>query len=571
MPFRPDMETSDYLEILRRRKWYILFSSLLILFGASVYCVVAPEKYKSSTTILVIPQKVPEGYVRSTISSPVGERLSTIWQQVLSRTRLIAVMDELGLYKEERKKLPAEVVVEMMRKTVEIQIASASNRERSRGRGQESSDDAFTLTVTHESPQMAMMTASRLASFFIDENLKSREQQAVGTSEFLESQLQETKVRLEAQEERVKEYKLRFMGELPQQLQANLQILSRLQDQMRSNSDVTRQALDRKVNIEAQIGVLEAQLNTIAAQMSAAERAAREAVTGGSEAPFPSVVPTATLANELTAKKSQLAALSAKYTEKYPEIRRLKEEVAQLEKRLAEAIVKEGSAGNVAVPMGGPPTAGIGANSQAPGARERDEILRQRAQSTALDSEIASLRKDRQGTEKAIAGLEARIEKSPRREQDMVVLTRDYENLKTSYNDLLKKKLDAEVSQNLEKRQKGEQFQIVDPADLPQAPFTPNRPKVFGIAFAAAMLIGFGGAIGFELINPTLRGKRDFQHFFQVPVLASIPVIRDNEYQARKNFHKTVAYGGLVIFGGLVTTFLVVFGHKIRNLILEMF
>jgi len=563
------METSDYLDILRRRKWYIVFSILVILFGASVYSVVTPEKYKSSTTILVIPQRVPEGYVRSTISSRVDEHLATIWQQVLSRTRLLAVMDELGLYKEERKKLPAEVVVEMMRKTVEIKIASASNRAGGRRGSRESSEDAFTLTVTHGNPQMAMMTASRLASFFIDENLRSREQQAVGTSEFLESQLQATKRRLEAQEEKVKQYKLQFMGELPQQLQANLQILSRLQEQMRNNSDATRQAQDRKVYIEAQAGVLEAQLS---AQMSAAERAAREAATGGPEAPFSGVgSSTTTLGIELSAKKSQLAALSAKYTENYPEIRRLKQEVAQLEKQLADAIVQEGSAGNGAVPLRQLPTAGSGASSQAPGARERDEILRLRAQRTSIDSEIASLRKDRQGIEKTIAGLEARIEQSPRREQEMVALTRDYENLRASYDDLLKKKLDAEVSQNLEKRQKGEQFQIVDPANLPQEPFTPNRPKVFGIAFAVALFVGFGGAIGMEMVNPVLRGKRDFQHFFQVPVFASIPVIRDTEYEARKSFHKTVAYGGLIFFGGLVTTFLVVFGHKVRNLILGMF
>jgi polysaccharide chain length determinant protein (PEP-CTERM system associated) len=552
------METSDYLDILRRRKWYIIFSILLVLFGASVYSVVAPEKYKSSTTILVIAQRVPEGYVRSTISTRVDERLFTIRQQVLSRTRLLAVMEELGLYKEERKELPAEEVVEMMRKSIEILVASATDR----GRRRDSSEDAFTLTVTHRNPQKAMLTASRLASYFIDENLKTREQQAVGTSEFLQSQLQETKVRLEAQEERVKQYKLRFMGELPQQLQANLQILSRLQDQLKMNSDATRNAQDRKVYLEAQIGVLESQLNAFAAQMSAAGKAARDAAAAGSDAPVPSDMSAAGLANELSVKKSQLAALSAKYTEKYPENRRLKDEVAHLEKRLAQAIAQEGPSGN---------SAGLLREPTNTGTRERDEILRLRAQSKAIDSEIASLRKDRRGIEQTIAGLEARVEKSPRREQEMVSLTRDYENLKLSYDDLLKKKLDAEVSQNLEKRQKGEQFQILDPADLPQEPFSPNRPKVFGIAFAAAMLIGFGGAIGFEMINPTLRGKRDFQHFFQVPVLASIPIIRDTEYEARKSRQLTVIYSGLISFVALVTFFLVVFGQKVHNLLLGIF
>ena len=558
MPLLPNMESSDYLNILRRRKWYIVFSILLILFGASVYSVVAPEKYKSSTTILVVAQRVPEGYVRSTISTRVDERLFTIRQQVLSRTRLLAVMEELGLYKEERKKLPAEDVVEMMRKSIDIQVASATDR----GRRRDSSEDAFTLAVIHANPQMAMLTASRLASYFIDENLKSREQQAVGTSEFLESQLQETKVRLEAQEEKVKQYKLQFMGELPQQLQANLQILSRLQDQLKMNSDAARRAGDRMVFLEAQSGVLRSQLDALKAQAPGSP---------GGDAPAALNDTAIMIADELAEKKAQMAALSSRFTEQYPEMRRLKGEIAQLEKDLAEANRNEGGAGSSTVAAPRRPVSRGSISGSAPGAREREEILRNRAQYTALNAEIASLRKERAEIERAIAGLEARIEKSPRREQEMVSLTRDYENLKASYDDLLKKKLDAEVSQNLEKRQKGEQFQILDPADLPQKPFTPDRPRILGIAFAAAMLIGFGGAIGFEMINPTLRGKRDFQHFFQVPVLGSIPLIRDTEYEARENRQKTYVYSGLISFGVLVTLFLAVFGQKIRNLLLGMF
>jgi len=548
MPLRPDMEMSDYLEILRRRKWYIVFSVLLILFGGSVISVVVPEKYISSTTILVVAQRVPEGYVRSTISTRVDERLFTIRQQVLSRTRLLAVMEELGLYKEERKKLPPEEVVERMRKSIDIQVASATDR----GRRRDSSEDAFTLSVTNANPQLAMMTASRLASYFIDENLKSREQQAVGTSEFLESQLQETKARLEAQEERVKQYKLRYMGELPQQLQANLQILSRLQEQLKMNSDAIRRAGDRRVFLESQIGLLGAQLSALKAQAPG---------SAGSDAPAASTDTAFLIENELAEKKSELAALSSKFTEQYPEMRRLKGEIAELEKQLAAANRNEGGA----APRR--PIRGGALSGATPGARERAEILRIRAEYAAIDSEIASLNKDRQGIERTIAGLEARVEKSPRREQEMVSLTRDYENLKASYDDLLKKKLDADVSQNLEKRQKGEQFQILDPANLPQEPFTPNRPKIIGIAFAAALLVGFGGAIGFEMINPTLRGKRDFQHFFPVPVLGSIPAIRDTEYEARKRGQLTVVYGGLISLGILVTVFLIVYGQKVRDLL----
>ena len=558
MPFRPDMETSDYLEILRRRKWYITFSILLILFGASVYCVVSPEKYKASTTILVIPQKVPEGYVRSTIGSRLDDRLFTIWQQILSRTRLLAVMEELDLYSDERKKMSIEEVIEKMRKTIDIQVAMATSN---LGRRRDSGENAFTLTVTHQDARSAMTAASRLASFFIEENMKSREQQAAGTSEFLQSQLHSTKQRLEAQEEKVKQYKLRFMGELPQQLQANLQILSRLQEQLRMNSDALRTAHDRKVFAEAQIGAFEAQWSAARAQSAA---------SGGSEGGRSLGEPSILTADPLADKKAQLAVLSMKYTEQYPEIRRLKGEIAQLEKQQAEAHGNGRGAGTAAAGQSGRPLPGGVISGSISGSREREEILRLRAQSTAIDSEIASLRKERVGIEKSIADMETRVEKSPRREQEMVSLTRDYENLKASYDDLLKKKLDAEVSQNLEKRQKGEQFQIVDPAVLPQEPFTPNRPMVFGVALAAALLVGFGGAFGFEMLNPTLRGRRDFQHFFRIPVLASIPIIRDTEYEARKTRQKTVIYSGLVSFGALVIAFLIVFGKKIHHLLLGM-
>ena len=552
MPLRENMQPSEYLDILRRRKWLAIFSFLFILFGAFVYSVVTPELYKSSTMILVVPQRVPEGYVRSTVSVKIEERLATIQQQVMSRTRLTTVMDELGLFKEERKKLPMEEVVDTMRKRIQIQVAS-SERTRQRGEG----SDAFTLTFTHENPQMAMLTASRLASFFIDENLKTREQQAVGTSEFLDSQLQETKGKLEAQEEKVKEYKLRFMGELPQQLQANLQILSRLQEQMKMNSDAIRSAQDRKVYVEAQIGAYEAQLNAIRSQLGAA------GVDNGAVSEDSGYA----LMSELAAKKSQLSSLSAKYTENYPEIRRLKDEVAQLEKQLAEANRREGAPGTTSPTLTRRPVAGGPAFGTAPGAPERGEINRLRAQSAGLDSEIASLKKEREGIGRNIATLEARIEKSPRREQEMISLTRDYENLKNQYDDLLKKKLDADVSQNLEKRQKGEQFQILDPANLPQEPFTPNRPKIFGIALMLAFLVGIGGAFGLEMLNPTLRGTQDFRHFFDLHVLGSIPAIRDKLYDRKVKVRRSMIMGGLVSFAAAVTVFLAIYGEKVRTIV----
>ena len=249
MPLRPDMDLRDYLEVLGRRKWLIVFSFLFALFGAIVFIVVVPPQYKSTTTILIIPQRVPESFVHSTVSIGVEGRLATMQQQVASRTVLTKVVDEVGLFPKLRQKAPPEVIIETMRKRIEIDVAQDRRRDRS--------TEAFSISFAYEDPKLAMITASRLASLFIDENLRSREQQAVGTTEFLESQLQETKKKLEAQEERVKRYKLQYMGELPQEVQSNMNTLTRLQDYFRTNAERMRAAEDRKVFLESRLSALE--------------------------------------------------------------------------------------------------------------------------------------------------------------------------------------------------------------------------------------------------------------------------------------------------------------------------
>src|SRR3989304_4271805 len=215
MPLRPDMEPLEYLEVFLRKKWLILFSIVLVMLAAAVYCVAIPDQYKSTTTILVIPPRVSEKYITPMTNYRIQDRVPAIEQQVLSRTRLGAVMEELGLYREERKNIPVETVVEMMQRQIDIKLIRDK--------------DAFSLSFEHESPKVAMLTASKLASLFIEENVQIREQQAVSTSEFLETQLKETKERLEVQEEEVKRVQCAELGGLPQEMQANLNAVAGMQ------------------------------------------------------------------------------------------------------------------------------------------------------------------------------------------------------------------------------------------------------------------------------------------------------------------------------------------------------
>ncbi len=535
MPLRPKMELREYGKIFLRRKWQIAFTALFILFFACAYCVVARELYKSSITILVIPQPVPQDFVRSTAGLQIEQQLGTIKQQVTSRTTLSKVMDELQLFEKERKKGTSEELFERMRKRIEIEVVRGQDRERS---------EAFSISFLYESPKEAMQATARLASLFIEESLMTREHQSVGTSQFLESQLRGTKAKLEVMERRLKEYKIQYMGELPQQMEANLRMLAGLQDRLRTNESSTRTVEERKVFLEAQI-------NLIGSSLSSAS-----AGSGRSGAAL-SLDPVQSLAVQLASAKAKLADLNARYTEKFPEVVRMKREVADLEKRIAEARRNAATAGDANADP-------LLAAASTPGV---DEIRTIRAQLKATVSEIASLKREKEEIQKSIASVERKIGQSPRREQEMTSLIRDYENQKRSYDDLLKKKLEADVSQNLEKRQKGSQFHILDPANLPEGPSQPNRKMVLGVALLLALGFGFGGAIAWEAVDLRLRDVRDFRHLYKVPILGYIPVFQDQQYRRDREVRRAAVFGGLITFAMAFSILLLVYSNKIRTIL----
>ena len=308
MPLRPNMEPSEFLDILRRRKWVILFSVLLIHIGSVVYCVLAPDLYQSTMKLLVIPPAVSEGMVRSTVNIEYKDRLKMLEQEILSRSRLMGVINELGLFKEESRKMSSDAMVDKVRKRIEMEIEGKNS---------------FILFFQHENPEVAMRVTSRLGSFFVEENIRSREATAMETSKFLTDEVQETRKRLEAQEEKLKRYKLQFGGELPQQEQANLNRLQRLQDQIKNNSDAIARLADRKVFLEAQISNI--------------ERNARESdnldpweTVGSGDKTSPN-----SLLAELAMRKKKLEELSKKYTPLYPAVVQARWEVEQLEGKIA--------------------------------------------------------------------------------------------------------------------------------------------------------------------------------------------------------------------------------------------
>jgi uncharacterized protein involved in exopolysaccharide biosynthesis len=213
-PGKP-FDIHDYIEILLRRIWYIIIPAVVIFTGAIIYAYHAPKEYRATTLILITPQKVPESFVRATVTAGIQERLQSIGQEIMSRTGLEQVISEFKLYQREVQSLSLEGAVELMRKKIQVEI-----------KGKEG---YFSISYIGKDPKIVALVTNKLASLFIEENLKFREQQAQGTTEFLSSELSAMKAKLEEQEKVISNYKRQFMGELPEQRDANLRILEQLQ------------------------------------------------------------------------------------------------------------------------------------------------------------------------------------------------------------------------------------------------------------------------------------------------------------------------------------------------------
>ena len=493
MEDKEQLEIRKYLDIITRRKWFIIIPFLIITSGAVLLAFTLPPLYRSSTLILVEQQKVPPDYVKPTIGAGVKERLATISQQILSRTRLESIIKEFNLYPRERQKEPLEVVVEMMRKDIGLEVRGT---------------DAFRIEYRGRDPRLTMLVANKLASLYIEENLKVREQQAVSTTDFLDNELRNLREVLERQEKAVQDFKLRYMGELPGELEANLRGLDRLNLQLQSVEASIISAQERSILLETQIG----ERRKILANVSPLPLMP--------QAPgMPVQVPLSRRLEELKARLANL--MASGYTEKYPDVVMLKREIKEVEAQIASSEPEETS----------PPGASEGGKkAQAKGEDLLDPgILTLKGQLDSLKVEIKNLMAEKANIRRQIAVLQERVRNTPQREQQLAVLTRDYDNTLQNYRTLLDKRLNAQIAENMEKRQKGEQFRILDPANLPEKPFKPNRPKMILLGLLLGLAIGLGTAFIAENMDTSFKGEEEVKEFTGVPVLVTLPRMGERE------------------------------------------
>ena len=495
----------DILRILRKRAWLIAVPFLIGTAGGAIAFKQLPSLYRSETLIMVVRQRIPDAYVTPTVTGSVQDRLPTISEQILSRSRLERIINDFGLYQKERATGLMEDVVRRMAGDIQVKLE-----------GKES----FRVGYVSRDPRTAQRVTERLAGLYIEENLRDRENISENTNQFLESQLQDAKRLLLEHEQKLEEYRRRHAGQLPSQLQGNLQAIQNAQMQMQSIGESVNRARERRLLVERQI--------------ADAQTASVPAVAVSPTSPDASTTQTA--AEQLEAAESRLQAYKLRYQPSHPDIRTLERVIGQLRAKVAEEASRPGE----------PPVERPLSPTEA--AREK-RIKDLRAEVDIIDRQITAAQSEEARLKETIAAYQAKVDVVPTRESELVELTRDYKTLQETYASLLTKQQDSKLATNLERRQIGEHFKILDPASLPEKQY--NRvQKMMSLAGGAVGGLALGLALAglLEFRDSSFKTEADVLRVLSLPVLALVPMMEsDRNLQARQRFRLLAGVGVTVL------------------------
>jgi protein tyrosine kinase modulator len=468
---------SDYRRLILRRKWLIAFIALGVALSTAGVTFFLPNMYKGTTTILVDSQRVPESYIKSTVSTNVVDRLATLQEQILSATRLSQVISEMNLYRDLRAKKPQEEIIMRMRKDIQIKVQNLGKNDNDLG--------AFTISFDSRNPVEASRVTNRLASLFIEDNIKAREQQVLGTTSFLDRELDDAKKDLETQEQKIRDLKTQYSSELPESENVHVQAINSLQLEMRADMDDVNRAQQQKILLQA--------------QMTEGPRI----VNLDSDIP-PEVAALQALLQE---EQGQFDQLRQRYGPDFPDLVKKSIEIQELEKKIAAA-----------------------EKSYAGGKKSTPKLAQAAPKNPVLASEIANLDQEIQkdnarmhDIQQMIAFHQSKLEKIPVFQQQMDAIMRNYTVARDQYMHLLNLKFNADMSADLEARQKGERFEILDPAQVPAIPDSPNRPLINLAGLAGGLAIGLSVAIGLELMDSTVKTEREIIAGLGSTIFGEIP------------------------------------------------
>ena len=488
-----ELSMDDYLAMLRRRLKIILIPALLAPLAGFAVSYFFAAKYTSQSLILVEGQKVPEGIVQPVITQDLTERIATLQQQVLSQSRLQPMIERLQLVKPGQNvdgmidAIRANMTVEPV-ETDLSQVASPSGGKKKPN--QSSPVPGFYVNYTAPGAREAQQICNELTSLLLEENLKSREDVARGTTDFLSKQVEDTKRNLDELDSKLAAFKKQYMGQLPGDEDNNLKILMGLNSQLDANTQSLNRAQQDKSYTES---LLAQQLTAWKNSQSASNPV--------------------TLQQQLSQLQTQLIDLQARYTADHPDVIKTQADIAEVKKKLDEI---NNSTDKTA-----------SATSDKSSASEPPEVRQIRLQLHQYEDLIAQATRDQKRLQEEIAVYQGRVSLSPAIEEQYKQLARDYDNTQKVYQDLLADKSKSDIALRMEQQQEGEQMHLVNPANLPDSPSFPNRLFFAGGGLGAGFALGLGLALWLELRDTSIRTQADAEAALELPMLVAIPWVAE--------------------------------------------
>lgn len=552
----PVKSLGDYLNILKRRRALVIGVVFVVALITLILAVAWPPVYRSSATILIEQQEIPPDLVRSTVNTFADQRLQIINQRVMTRANLIDIIRKYDLYVEDRQTQPMEVVVDRMRNDIQMRTVSAEVLDPRVGRPMQATI-AFTLSYVSASPQIAQRVTNELTTLYLNENLANRKQMASQTSNFLTEEANRLRDEINLLESKLAEFKEKNVENLPELNQFNIQLADRTDRELMDIEQNLRAVNERRIYLKSQLTQisprgalfgddgqrllgpvdrlksLRARYIGLSAIYSAdhpdlvrmrKEIASLEAETGDVK----NVSSAKELDTSLTAARGELAASRKRYGDQHPDVKRLENQVAALE----NAIAKQSS----------PKRTNILEE-----VADNPAYIQLQAQLQAADAEAAALERKKRDLRAKLENLERRVALSPGIEQKYRELTREYDNAWIKYKEMRAKQTDAQLAESLESERKGERFTLIEPPDMPEQPYKPNRIMILAVGFVLALGLGIGSALLAEGLNNTVRSESDISHVFEAPPLAAIPYIATAVDQRRYALIKAGTATGIAL------------------------
>ena len=569
-------DIQQYLDVIRRKKFHFIIPAVLVFFLAATLALILPPIYKSTATILIEAQQIPENLVNSTVTGYVEQRLQTISQIVLNRTNLLEIINRFGLYEDLKDAHTTEEIVGKMLEAIKVELITTEVRTKRSWKPVETTV-AFALSYEGKEPQVVQQVVNFLASLFLEEKVKNRQEKTRTTTEFFENQLAGLRSATIDLEEQIATYKEKHLNELPELMQLNLMTMERLAREIDAKNEHVKNLINRKIYLEGQLATVQptAQETILGGErlLSPKEelavlRSQYLSLSASFSEHHPDVI---TLKKKLAAmegevntredlrqryarlqeKESRLAHMLETYSKKYPDVIRLKREVKRLKEEIQRLSEKQ---------------TGLKIEGVIP---DNPAYINLQTQISTTQMDIDSAQKEFKLLKQKYEDYRRRVESAPRVEQRYLDLQRNYTNAKSEYRETMARLQAAKEAKGLEESRMGEKFILVEPALTPIKPYKPNRLAILllGMVLATGSGLGFGSFA--EYMDHSVHRADELTEISGHTVLAVIPYLENSQDGIRKIRRRLVFAGSTIALVGIGFAVLHLMNIPLENLWLQ--